>query len=174
MHIHVISNMLALSNSVASDLATLSGAIVLGLMIGAIRIRSVRLGISAVLFSSLVFGQFGFTIDERLLDFLRDFALILFMYALGLQVGPGFGASLRSTGIRLNALSVGVIVIGAAMSVAARPFLPKGTGAGLSLLGSGRLDDRSGFTYFDTADKGAGVTLEVRQASTHANKGIKS
>jgi methylmalonyl-CoA/ethylmalonyl-CoA epimerase len=49
----------------------------------------------------------------------------------------------------------------------------QGIDAGIPFLGSGRLDDRSGFTYFDTADAGAGVTLEIRQASSQANKGIK-
>ncbi|SOE84435.1 Catechol 2,3-dioxygenase [Burkholderia sp. YR290] len=50
----------------------------------------------------------------------------------------------------------------------------QGIEAGLPFLGSGRLDDRSGFTYFNTADRGAGVTLEIRRASANANKGIKS
>src|SRR5262249_22067529 len=128
---YVIATVIAASSSVAGNLATLSSAIVLGLAIGAIRIRSIRLGISAVLFSSLLFGQMGFTVDARVLDFLENFALIIFMYALGLQVGPGFGASLRSDGLRLNALSLCVIVLGAVMTAALGRLIPTGTVPGL-------------------------------------------
>ena len=81
-------------------------AVTIGLAIGGIRIRSLKLGISGVLFSALIFGQIGLTIDTRVLDFMRDFALIVFMYAIGLQVGPGFGASLRAEGFRLNVLAL--------------------------------------------------------------------
>ena len=58
-------------------------------------------------------GQIGFKIDARVLQFLRDFALIIFIYSLGLQVGPGFVTSLRAEGLRLNALSVAVLALGA-------------------------------------------------------------
>jgi putative transport protein len=77
-----------------------------------------KLGISGVLFSALLFGQLGLTIDPKVLQFLRDFALILFMYAIGLQVGPGFISSLRTEGLRLNVLSVAVLVLGAVMAAA--------------------------------------------------------
>ena len=103
-------------DSVAEGMAILAWAIVLGLLLGAVRVRGVRLGISGVLFSALLFGQLGLTVEPRVLEFLRDFALILFVYAIGLQVGPGFLSSLRSDGLRLNALSVLVLVVGAAMT----------------------------------------------------------
>src|SRR5690348_10722472 len=102
--------------SASWGLATLSLAVAMGLAAGAIRIRGIRLGVSAVLFSSLVFGQLGLAVDVKVLEFLRDFALIIFVYAIGLQVGPGFVASLRQEGLRLNALSLLVIVLGAAMT----------------------------------------------------------
>jgi putative transport protein len=105
-------------NSVTAGLATLSLAVTLGLALGAVRVRGVRLGIAGVLFSALLFGQIGLSVDPRVLEFLRDFALILFVYALGLQVGPGFIASLRQEGLRLNALSLLVIVLGAFLTVA--------------------------------------------------------
>jgi putative transport protein len=113
------------------DLAVLSLAITIGLAIGAISFRRLKLGISGVLFSSLIFGQMGFTIDAKMLGFLRDFALIVFMYALGLQVGPGFGASLRAQGIRLNALTFCVIFLGAVMTAAIALAIPNGMAAGL-------------------------------------------
>lgn len=108
---------LAEEKSVAIGLATLSLAVAIGLGLGAIRVRGIRLGVSGVLFSSLVFGQLGLTVDPRVLEFLRDFALIIFIYAVGLQVGPGFLTSLRAEGVRLNLLSIAVIVLGAAFTL---------------------------------------------------------
>jgi putative transport protein len=120
-------------NSVTSGLATLSLAVTLGLALGAIRVRGLRLGISGVLFSSLVFGQLGSTVDPKILEFLRDFALIVFVYALGLQVGPGFVASLRQEGLRLNLLAQVVIIMGAVLTAGIVYFvkLPKATASGL-------------------------------------------
>ena len=120
-------------NSVSWGLATLAGAVVLGLALGAVRVRGVRLGVSGVLFSSLLFGQIGLTVEPKVLEFLRDFALILFVYAIGLQVGPGFLASLRSEGLKLNVLSMAAVLAGAAMTAAlvAATRLPREAGAGI-------------------------------------------
>jgi putative transport protein len=104
------------SGSAAAGLARISLAVALGLGLGAIRVRGIRLGVSGVLFSSLIFGQLGLTVDAKILEFLRDFALIIFVYAIGLQVGPGFVSSLRSEGLRLNILSLLVIFLGAVMT----------------------------------------------------------
>jgi putative transport protein len=117
--------------SVTSDLAILGLAVTVGLSIGAIPFRGLRLGIAGVLFSSLIFRQCGLAIDPKVLDFLRDFALIVFMYAIGLQVGPGFGASLRSEGLRLNILSICALVLGGLLTAAITPLLPNGTAPGL-------------------------------------------
>lgn len=111
-----ILDRLWLGGSVSAGLATLSLAVTLGLMLGAIRVRGVKLGISGVLFAALCFGQFGLTPDSGVLSFLRDFSLILFVYAIGLQVGPGFVQSLKAEGLRLNLLSIAVLVLGALMT----------------------------------------------------------
>lgn len=112
-------------DSVADGMAILALAVTVGLLLGAISIHRMKLGISGVLFSSLLFGQLGLTIDPKVLQFLRDFALILFMYAIGLQVGPGFISSLRTDGLRLNILSVAVLALGAVMAaIIARTFAP--------------------------------------------------
>jgi putative transport protein len=103
-------------DSVAAGLATLSLAVTLGLLLGAIRVRGLKLSISGVLFSSLLFGQIGLTVNPVVLSFLRDFSLILFAYAIGLQVGPGFVDSLKAEGLRLNLLSIAVLVVGAGMT----------------------------------------------------------
>jgi putative transport protein len=119
--------------SVTWGLAMLALAVTLGLALGAIRIRGIRLGVSGVLFSALLFGQFGFSVNAEALDFVRDFALIVFVYAIGLAVGPGFLASLRNEGLKLNGLSLLVIVLGALLALAVvRLFrLPAETAVGL-------------------------------------------
>jgi putative transport protein len=106
------------AHTVPSGLAMLGLAVTLGLALGAVRIHGFRLGVSGVLFSALVFGQLGLSLDDRVLEFLRDFALIIFVYAIGLQVGPGFLTSLREEGLRLNLLSIVVVVLGALMTAA--------------------------------------------------------
>jgi putative transport protein len=114
-------------------LAILSLAIALGLGLGAVRVFGARLGISAVLFSSLLLGQLGFAADPAMLATLRDFSLTLFVYAIGLQVGPGFLTSLRSDGLRMNMLALAVLLLGAAMA-ALTPWvagLPQATSPGL-------------------------------------------
>ena len=105
-------------HSVAWGLATLSLAVTLGLALGAIRVRGMKLGVSGVLFAALALGQAGLTVDPNVLEFLRDFALILFVYALGLQVGPAFLSSLREEGLRLNVMSLAAVVLGALMTLA--------------------------------------------------------
>jgi putative transport protein len=121
----------AAGRSIGANLAILALAVTIGLAVGAISVRRLKLGISGVLFSSLLFGQLGFTIEQNVLDFLRDFALIVFMYAIGLQVGPGFGASLRAEGVRLNVLTFFVVVLGALMTLALTRLLPSATTPGL-------------------------------------------
>src|SRR5437868_9342594 len=118
-------------DSVPAGLAILSLAVTIGLAIGAIRIRGVRLGVAGVLFAALAFGQMGLSVDSKVLQFLRDFALILFMYTIGLQVGPGFLASLRAEGLRLNLLAVATLVLGAIMCWAVAYLFPRATAPGL-------------------------------------------
>src|SRR6266850_2802795 len=118
-------------DSVPAGLAILSLAVTIGLAIGAIRIRGVRLGVAGVLFAALAFGQIGLSVDAKVLQFLRDFALILFMYTIGLQVGPGFVASLRAEGLRLNLLAVATLILGAILSWAIGHALPRATAPGV-------------------------------------------
>jgi putative transport protein len=102
--------------SVSAGLATLSVVVVLGLALGAVRVRGIRLGIPGVLFSGLLFGQLGLTVDSHVLSFLSDFSLIIFIYAIGLQVGPSFVDSLKAEGLRLNLLSIALLAVGAVMT----------------------------------------------------------
>ncbi len=100
---------------------------------GNVRFKGVRLGVAAVLFAALLFGQMGFSIDAQVIQYFRDFAMVLFIYTIGLQMGPGFLASLRAEGLQLNLLAVGVIVLGALMAAAIVKFagLPRELGSGL-------------------------------------------
>jgi putative transport protein len=121
------------TGSVAGGLATISFAIVLGLMIGAVRVRGVGLGVAAVFFSALALSAFGLRVNDQVLQFLRDFSLIIFIYTIGLQVGPSFLASLRAEGLKLNILAAITIALGGAMTAAlvVATRLPGPSGAGL-------------------------------------------
>jgi putative transport protein len=114
----MLSSIEVSTSSAAQGMARLALAVTLGLALGAIRYRGIRLGISGVLFSALLFGQLGLSVNHEVLEFLRDFALIVFVYAMGLQVGPSFMASLRQEGLRLNILSLAVVALGAVFTAA--------------------------------------------------------
>lgn len=96
-------------------LLSLIGA--LGLMIASLKIRGVGLGIAGVLFAGIIVGHFGFHIEKEILEFVREFGLILFVFTIGLQLGPGFFASLRKQGLKLNALAVCIVLLGVATTL---------------------------------------------------------
>lgn len=119
--------------SSASTVLTLSLVVATGLGLGTLSIKGVRLGVAGVLFTGLAFGHFGLVADVASLHFLRDLGLILFVFTIGLQIGPGFLPSLRRHGVLLNALAAGVVVLGALVTVglAALAHLPGELAAGL-------------------------------------------
>lgn len=88
-----------------------------GLALGQLKVRGIGLGIAGVLFAGLAFGHFGLRINHEVLEFLREFGLILFVYAIGVQVGPGFMASLKRQGALLNGLAAAIVVSGALMTL---------------------------------------------------------
>ena len=103
-----------------SDIA-LTGSIlalvaVVGLFIGNVKFRGVGLGIGGVLFGGIIVGHFvsqaGMTLSSDMLHVIQEFGLILFVYTIGIQVGPGFFASLRVSGLRLNLFAVLIVIIG--------------------------------------------------------------
>ena len=91
------------SNSVGHILLVYAIVITVGLLLGRIKIFGISLGVTFVLFAGLAAGYFGFTVNTTVMHFLRDFGLILFVFFIGLQVGPSFFSSFRSGGIQLNA-----------------------------------------------------------------------
>jgi putative transport protein len=92
----------------------------LGLALGAVRYRGVGLGVAGVLFVGLAFGHFGVRVGEGTREFVRELGLVFFVYSIGLQVGPGFLASLRRHGLRLNLLAASVVALGVAGALVLR------------------------------------------------------
>lgn len=87
----------------------------LGVLIGKIKIFNIRLGIAGVLFVGIALGHVGFPIDvdqTKILNFIRDFGLILFVYSIGIDTGPRFLSSFKKDGLKLNMLAIGVVVTG--------------------------------------------------------------
>lgn len=102
--------------SVARTIVLLGLAGAAGTALGKIRVAGVSLGVAGVLFAGLALGHFKLTVDVRVLEFVREFGLILFVYTLGLQIGPGFFGSLRARGLVLNGLAASVVVLGAVLA----------------------------------------------------------
>ena len=105
---------------VAQAVLALSIVAAVGLALGNLGFRGIRLGAAGVLFVGIFFGQLGLHFDERILEFVRDFGLILFVYTIGLQVGPSFISSLRRQGLQLNVLAAGVVLLGGLIAVCLR------------------------------------------------------
>ena len=90
----------------------------IGLGLGKVRVGGISLGVTFVFFVGILAGHFGLSIDPQMLNYAESFGLVLFVYALGLQVGPGFFSSFRQGGIQLNMLAMGVVVVGTLMAIA--------------------------------------------------------
>ncbi|MFM2292848.1 MAG: hypothetical protein RIS29_2661 [Bacteroidota bacterium] len=102
------------TQSIASALVYMCLAAVTGIFIGKICFRNIRLGIAGVLFTGIAITQAGARIDSNILHFVRDFGLILFVYAIGVDVGPRFFSSFRKEGLQLNGLAALMIFSGLA------------------------------------------------------------
>ena len=113
----------AASQPVAYAVLILAGVAISGLAIGQIRVRGIRLGVAGVLFAGIFFGHYQLTLPAETLGFVRDFGLILFVYTIGIQVGPGFVTSLRRQGLPLNLLAVGIVLFGAILTIASSRWL---------------------------------------------------
>ena len=88
-----------------------------GLGLGKIHVFGISLGVTFVFFAGILAGHLGFSIDSNMLNYAESFGLVLFVYELGLQVGPGFFSSFRKGGVKLNMLGMGVVLIGTVMTV---------------------------------------------------------
>ncbi len=92
--------------SIASTLVLYSFVIAAGIYIGKVKFFGVSLGVTFVLFVGILMGHFGYVVDNNILKFVREFGLILFIFSIGLQVGPGFFSSFKKGGLRLNGLAL--------------------------------------------------------------------
>lgn len=110
-------NQLPTAQPVAWAVLVLSGVGALGLALASLKIRGVGLGIAGVLFAGIFLGHFGVHIEHGILEFVREFGLILFVFTIGLQLGPGFFASLRRQGLKLNLLAASVVVLGVVLTI---------------------------------------------------------
>ena len=97
--------------STASAIAILALVIAFGLCLGRLKVKGVSLGTTWILFMGILLGHLGLGIDPGILSFVKDFGLILFVFAIGLQVGPGFFHSFRKDGLPMNSLSVLLVVL---------------------------------------------------------------
>lgn len=102
---------------VAHSVLILSLVIAFGIILGKIKIAGISLGVTWILFVGIAFGHFNLNLDEHLLHFLKEFGLILFVYSIGLQVGPGFFSAFKKGGFTLNMLAIGSIFISVAITV---------------------------------------------------------
>ncbi|ENG09667.1 aspT/YidE/YbjL antiporter duplication domain protein [Escherichia coli P0305260.5] len=103
-------------SDIALTVSILALVAVVGLFIGNVKFRGIGLGIGGVLFGGIIVGHFvsqaGVTLSSDMLHVIQEFGLILFVYTIGIQVGPGFFASLRVSGLRLNLFAVLIVIIG--------------------------------------------------------------
>ena len=108
---------MAETQPVAWAVLVLSAVAVAGLALSSLKVRGIGPGIAAVLFAGIAAGHFGIRIEPEILEFVREFGLVLFVFTIGLQLGPGFFASLKNNGARLNALAAAVVALGVALTV---------------------------------------------------------
>ncbi len=114
-------------NGVAYTILLYSFVIALGVLIGKVKFFGVSLGVTFVLFVGILVGHLGFSVNDELMYFVREFGLILFIYSIGLQVGPGFFSSFKKGGMKMNLLATTVVLLGV------------GTTIGLYYIFSGRI-----------------------------------
>ena len=108
---------LFIEHSALQAVVVLSLISAIGLGLGKIHICGISLGVTCVFFAGILAGHFGLSIDPQMLNYAESFGLVIFVYALGLQVGPGFFSSFRTGGVQLNMLAVGVVLIGTLMTL---------------------------------------------------------
>lgn len=107
-------NELIFGLGIAHSMFVFALVISLGIVLGRIKIFGVSLGITWILFVGIVFGHFGLLIDQDILHFMKEFGLVIFIYSIGMQVGPSFFSSFKKGGLTLNLLATSIIVLGAA------------------------------------------------------------
>lgn len=109
---------LFISHTPLQAVIVLSAIIAIGLGLGKIKVMGISLGVTCVFFVGILAGHLGFSIDPQMLAYAQSFGLVLFVYELGLKVGPGFFSSFRSGGIKLNMLGLATVLLGTGFAIA--------------------------------------------------------
>lgn len=112
-----LQDLLTNPNSIAHIVALYAFVIAAGVLLGIIKFFGISLGVTFVLFVGILAGHFGFTGNPAILSFVQDFGLILFVFCIGLQVGPSFFSSFKRGGITLNLLAVGIVFLNIAVAL---------------------------------------------------------
>ncbi|HEY5469266.1 MAG TPA: putative transporter [Bacteroidales bacterium] len=123
-------NDLLFKESVAHTIFIYCIVIASGVFLGKLKLFGVSLGITFVLFMGIIIGHFGFSANHLVIDFVKDFGLILFVFSIGLQVGPGFFSSFRKGGLILNLIAMSIVLLGGAITL----LLHSTTGVPLPML----------------------------------------
>ena len=110
-------NSLFIEHSALQAIVVLSFISALGIMLGKVRVGGISLGVTFVFFIGIIAGHFGLTIDHQMLVYAETFGLVLFVYALGLQVGPGFFSSMRTEGAKLLMPAICVLLMGTLLAI---------------------------------------------------------
>lgn len=112
-----LQDLLTNPNSIAHIVALYAFVIAAGVLLGKIKFFGISLGVTFVLFVGILAGHFGFTGNPAILSFVQDFGLMLFVFCIGLQVGPSFFSSFKRGGITLNLLAVGIVFLNIAVAL---------------------------------------------------------
>ena len=151
-------------SDIALAVVALSLAGALGLALGHVKIRGVGLGVGGVLFAGILVGDLagraGLDFEPHVMEFVREFGLILFVYAIGVQVGPGFFASLRRSGLTLNLLAAAIVLLGVATALAMHFVAGVDAPAAIGIM-SGAVTNTPGLGAATQALKDLGVGAET-------------
>src|SRR6187401_3546739 len=98
---------------IAQAVGVIAFVCVAGMAFGSLKFRGIGLGTAGVLFAGILVGHFGEPLDHHMLDFVKELGLIIFVFTIGLQLGPGFFAALRQQGVKMNALAATIVILGA-------------------------------------------------------------
>ncbi len=150
--------------TVAQAVVVLGLVVASGLALGSIRVFGIGLGIAGVLFTGLLAGHLQLKVNSEILEFAREFGLILFVYTIGLQVGPGFFSSLRRQGLRLNVLAACIVVLGTVITVAASKYAGIAMPAAVGLFSGGTTNTPSLAAAQQALREMAGLTAQQREA----------
>jgi len=104
-------------NSVAHIVLLYSFVIAAGVLLGKIKFFGISLGVTFVLFVGILMGHFGLNVNTEVLHFMRDFGLILFVFCIGLQVGPSFFSSFKKGGMTMNMLAASIVLLNIAVAL---------------------------------------------------------